>query len=108
MASSTTGRHSLSTSRIRGWSRPPLKSVQKRVPLVVSAAETARFCLPGPHRTTMSEPAERATVGVVGERAGERVATAVADAGATPETGDLDTVLASAPDALVTVGEAAL
>ena len=56
----------------------------------------------------MSDPAERATVGVVGERAVERVATAVADAGGTPETGDLDTVLASEPDALVTVGEDAL
>ncbi|MFB6083891.1 MAG: ATP-NAD kinase [Halorientalis sp.] len=51
----------------------------------------------------MSDSAERATVGVVGD-AVERVAAAVEAAGATPRTGDLDTVLAAGPDALVTVG----
>ncbi|WP_424018292.1 ATP-NAD kinase [Halorientalis pallida] len=56
----------------------------------------------------MSDPAERATVGVVGERTADRVTDAVTAAGGTPETGDLDTVLAAAPDALVTVGEDAL
>ncbi|RXK51488.1 NAD(+)/NADH kinase [Halorientalis pallida] len=56
----------------------------------------------------MSDRAERATVGVVGERTVEPVATAVADAGGTPETGDLDTVLSTAPDAVVAVGEDAL
>jgi NAD+ kinase len=56
----------------------------------------------------MSDEAERATVGIVGERAAEAVVAAVTDAGGTPETGDLDTVLGAAPDALVTVEEEAL
>lgn len=55
----------------------------------------------------MSDTAERAAIGVVGEPA-ERVATAVDNAGGTPETGDLDAVLAGTPDALVAVGEDAL
>lgn len=55
----------------------------------------------------MSDPAERAAVGVVGESA-ERVTAAVDAAGGTARTGALDVVLAASPDALVVVGEDAL